>query len=228
MLTGGGVCVLPTQPRLWYRISWYRSRQQRLSEERYEAVGDEHVDQQDGFACSAHLVFQFDAVDLYAVHASSSAGRDRGPHTRCVSKTVTAVTLPVTFGADGRAPRWIPNHRRAMSDGVDEAVLRRGRDAAARGDWQEAFDLLMQADADGLMSPADLPVLGEVAYAAGHLDVTIEAWERAHAASLQCRRPGRGRRRGGSRGDAPASRYRPDGAGARLVGQSRATPRGSG
>ena len=22
MLTGGGVCVLPTQPRLWYRISW--------------------------------------------------------------------------------------------------------------------------------------------------------------------------------------------------------------
>ena len=29
--------------------------------------------------------------------------------------------------------------------------------------------------------PTDLPVLGEVAYAAGHLDVTIEAWERAHA-----------------------------------------------
>ena len=22
MLTGGGVWVLPTQPRLWYRISW--------------------------------------------------------------------------------------------------------------------------------------------------------------------------------------------------------------
>ena len=31
----------------------------------------------------------------------------------------------------------------------------------------------------------DLPVLGEVAYAAGHLDVTIEAWERAHAACMQ-------------------------------------------
>src|SRR5205085_1761563 len=27
--------------------------------------------------------------------------------------------------------------------------------------------------------------LGEVAYAAGHLDVTIEAWERAHVACLQ-------------------------------------------
>ena len=40
----------------------------------------------------------------------------------------------------------------------------------------------MTADADGQLTPADLPLLGEVAYAAGHLDVTIEAWERAHAA----------------------------------------------
>ena len=70
---------------------------------------------------------------------------------------------------------------RAMSDGVDETVVQRGREAAARGDWKEAFDLLMQADADGLAGSSDLPVLGEVAYAAGHLDVAIEAWERAHA-----------------------------------------------
>jgi tetratricopeptide (TPR) repeat protein len=72
-----------------------------------------------------------------------------------------------------------------MSDGVSEAVVQRGRDAAARGDWQAAFDLLTQADADGLASPADLPVLGEAAYAAGRLDVAIEAWERAHAAFVQ-------------------------------------------
>ena len=32
---------------------------------------------------------------------------------------------------------------------------------------------------------ADLPVLGEVAYAAGALDVAIEAWERVHAACVQ-------------------------------------------
>jgi hypothetical protein len=43
----------------------------------------------------------------------------------------------------------------------------------------------MEADADGLLTPSELPVLGEVAYAAGHLDVTIEAWERAHAVCLQ-------------------------------------------
>ena len=39
----------------------------------------------------------------------------------------------------------------------------------------------MKADAGGLAGPADLAVLGEVAYAAGHLDVTIDAWERAYA-----------------------------------------------
>lgn len=72
-----------------------------------------------------------------------------------------------------------------MTDGAGPGFIERARDAKARGDWQEAFYLLMEADADGLLAPADLPVLGEVAYAAGHLDVTIEAWERAHAACMQ-------------------------------------------
>ena len=58
-------------------------------------------------------------------------------------------------------------------------------DAATRGEWTKAFDLFMEADADGLLAAAELPVLAEVAYAAGHLGVTIEAWERAHAACLQ-------------------------------------------
>ena len=43
----------------------------------------------------------------------------------------------------------------------------------------------MKADADGLAGRADLPVLAEVAYAAGHLDVTIEAWERAYALCVE-------------------------------------------
>ncbi len=72
-----------------------------------------------------------------------------------------------------------------MSDGAGVGVVERARVATARGDWREAFDLLMEADADGLLASTDLPVLGEVAYAAGHLDVTIEAWERAHAAWMQ-------------------------------------------
>ena len=72
-----------------------------------------------------------------------------------------------------------------MSDGAGPGIVERARSAASRGDWQEAFGLLMEADTKGLLAPADLPVLGEAAYAAGHLDVTIEAWERAHAACLQ-------------------------------------------
>ncbi|MGH2801385.1 MAG: transcriptional regulator, partial [Thermoleophilaceae bacterium] len=72
-----------------------------------------------------------------------------------------------------------------MSDRGGEALVQRARDAASRGDWQEAFDLLVKADADGLAGPAELPVLGEVAYAAGHLDVAIEAWERAHAVCVE-------------------------------------------
>jgi tetratricopeptide (TPR) repeat protein len=72
-----------------------------------------------------------------------------------------------------------------MSDEGSEAVVQSGRDAAARGDWQAAFDLLMKADVGGFAGPAELPLLGEVAYAAGHLDVAIEAWERAHAACMQ-------------------------------------------
>ncbi len=63
--------------------------------------------------------------------------------------------------------------------------VQRAREAAARGSWEAAYDLLMEADADGLADPGDLRLLGEVAYAAGHLDVTIEAYERAHALSAQ-------------------------------------------
>jgi tetratricopeptide (TPR) repeat protein len=72
-----------------------------------------------------------------------------------------------------------------MSDGAGVGVVERARRAAALRDWQQAFDLLLAADADGLLAATDLPVLGQVAYAAGHLDVAIETWERAHAESLQ-------------------------------------------
>jgi tetratricopeptide (TPR) repeat protein len=72
-----------------------------------------------------------------------------------------------------------------MTDAVGETVVQRAHDAASRGEWPAAFELFMKADADGLVGPADLPVLAEVAYAAGHLDVTIEAWERAYALCVE-------------------------------------------
>jgi tetratricopeptide (TPR) repeat protein len=72
-----------------------------------------------------------------------------------------------------------------MSGGAGPGLVDRARSAVAQGDWQQAYDLLAEADAGGLLAPVDLPVLGEVAYAAGQLDVAIAAWERAHAAGLR-------------------------------------------
>ena len=64
-------------------------------------------------------------------------------------------------------------------------LLEQGREAASRGDWQQAHDLLVRADGDRSLDAADLPLLADVAYAAGHLDVTIEVWERAHAQAVR-------------------------------------------
>ena len=65
--------------------------------------------------------------------------------------------------------------------GAADSVLARAHDAAARGEWQMAFDLFQQAAATGRLGVADLPVFANVAYGSGHLDVTIETWERAYA-----------------------------------------------
>jgi tetratricopeptide (TPR) repeat protein len=72
-----------------------------------------------------------------------------------------------------------------MSEGSGSALLERAHAAASRADWQDAFDLFMEAEAKGLLSLGDLPVVGDVAYAAGHLDVTVEMWERAHTGFVQ-------------------------------------------
>jgi tetratricopeptide (TPR) repeat protein len=58
------------------------------------------------------------------------------------------------------------------------SLVERARGAAAAGEWDQAYALLTEADAEGA---TDLALLAEVAYAAGHLDVTIDTWERAHA-----------------------------------------------
>src|SRR5688572_22233613 len=58
------------------------------------------------------------------------------------------------------------------------------RDAAARGQWQQAYDLLVEADAREPLGAPDLALLADMAYAAGHLEVTIAAWERAYAQGM--------------------------------------------
>lgn len=63
------------------------------------------------------------------------------------------------------------------------------REAASRREWAHAHHLFAEADKAGLLLPADLPLVAQVAYAAGHLDVTIETWERAHAESARAGEP---------------------------------------
>lgn len=64
---------------------------------------------------------------------------------------------------------------------MNDIVLERGREAASRGDWCTAFRLLQDADSVHALGAEDLALLANVSYAAGHLDETIESWERAHA-----------------------------------------------
>jgi len=58
------------------------------------------------------------------------------------------------------------------------------RDAVSRGEWQQAYDRLVEADARAPLSVPDLALLADAAYAAGHLDVTFASWERAYAQSM--------------------------------------------
>ncbi len=65
------------------------------------------------------------------------------------------------------------------------SLVERAREAAAQRAWEPAYALLSEAAAAGDLAPTDRPFFAEVAYAAGHLDVTIEAWERMHAESVK-------------------------------------------
>jgi len=72
-----------------------------------------------------------------------------------------------------------------MSEATQTTLVGQAREAAERGEWQRAHDLLVEADACTPLRGPDLPLLAEVGYAAGRLDVTIDAWERAHAQSVR-------------------------------------------
>lgn len=68
---------------------------------------------------------------------------------------------------------------------TETALLKHARDAAAHGQWQQAYELFVQADATRRLDPAELPLFASCAYAAGHVDTTIDAWERVHAHGLR-------------------------------------------
>ncbi len=72
-----------------------------------------------------------------------------------------------------------------MSETTPTNSVERARQAVGRGEWALAHDILMEADASTPLSGPDLALLADVAYAAGRLDVTIDAWERAYAQGMR-------------------------------------------
>ena len=72
-----------------------------------------------------------------------------------------------------------------MHEASGATAIELARDAAARGDWQGAYERLAEVDARTPLTGSDLALLAGVAYSAGHPGVTIEAWERIHRASVE-------------------------------------------
>jgi tetratricopeptide (TPR) repeat protein len=72
-----------------------------------------------------------------------------------------------------------------MNESGTTAQIDQARQAVTLGDWQQAYDLLAEADAVSPLSPPGLALLSDVAYATGHLAVTIDACERLHTEFLR-------------------------------------------
>jgi class 3 adenylate cyclase len=68
------------------------------------------------------------------------------------------------------------------TSGAAADPLQAGRDALARHDWREAFDLLSQADGEGSLSGADLEALALASFFSSRADIEVEAKERAFKA----------------------------------------------
>jgi hypothetical protein len=68
-----------------------------------------------------------------------------------------------------------------VSSVVDEAPGQRAREALARHDWGEAYEVLTEADRAGNLGPGDLEVLAQSAWWVGQQDTARDAWERAYS-----------------------------------------------
>jgi class 3 adenylate cyclase len=76
-----------------------------------------------------------------------------------------------------------------MSQVTDPTLADRAREALARHDWREAFDLLAAVDSHDGLSPEELGLLADAAWWVGRLPVAIEARERAYARLVKSDRP---------------------------------------
>ena len=78
-----------------------------------------------------------------------------------------------------------------MSSSTTSDAVASARDAFERHAWQEAYDLLREADASTSLGPEELEMLGQAAWWCGTLDDCISARERAYAAHIEAGNPAR-------------------------------------
>jgi class 3 adenylate cyclase len=72
-----------------------------------------------------------------------------------------------------------------MSAVSEDSLIDRGRNALARHQWRDAFDLLSQADDAGELDAGELALLADAAWWTGQLPKAIEARERAYAVATR-------------------------------------------
>jgi DNA-binding CsgD family transcriptional regulator len=65
-----------------------------------------------------------------------------------------------------------------VSPPVGEGALVRGRDAAGRSEWADAYDALSEADGTVALGPPDLELLATAAFLMGHGDDSVDALRR--------------------------------------------------
>jgi class 3 adenylate cyclase len=66
-----------------------------------------------------------------------------------------------------------------------DELVETGRDALDRHEWQDAYDILSEADRQGSLTGVGLELLAGAAYWTAHPDETVAAMERAYAAYLK-------------------------------------------
>jgi tetratricopeptide (TPR) repeat protein len=72
-----------------------------------------------------------------------------------------------------------------MAQVLDPSLADRAKSALDRHAWQEAFDLLAEADANVTLTPDELELYAQAAWWVGKMPVAIEARERAYAAAAK-------------------------------------------
>jgi class 3 adenylate cyclase len=69
---------------------------------------------------------------------------------------------------------------------LDETPAQRAREALSRHAWNEAYELMAEADRAGDLGAEDLEVLAEAAWWVGQHEASREAWERASTLHARC------------------------------------------